>query len=181
MQVLGDLEGIAQSILKNQGSGSSGHPLRRRRTMAARRDPARPPRTEYQNSKATNTTSRSEGGGGWSAPLLSAAGREGAPTHPRRAEQRYRRTTRRRGRRSRPRDRGAEPTEPSEARMFEGGEGARQGAGREPRAPRRGAHYPMQTQSARRLARRMVCVRLCACGQLYSLRALKQGQCFLLL
>lgn len=45
--------------------------------------------------------------------------------------------------------------------MFEGGEGARQGAGREPRAARRAAHYPMQTQSARLLARRMVCPRVC--------------------
>lgn len=106
------------------------------------------------------------GGGGWSAPLLSPAGREGAPTHHRRAEPSNRRTTRRRGWSAcaTARGRGAEPTEPSEARMIEGGEGARQGAGQEPRAPRRGAHYPMQTRcrhNRRAVWRAAWCVSAC--------------------
>lgn len=105
------------------------------------------------------------GGGGWSAPLLSAAGREGAPTHPRRAEQRYRRTTRRRGWRACRASQGCRGSRGArQRRENEPPRGAAQGAGQPPRAARRAAHYQRQTQSARRLARRMVCVRLCACG-----------------
>ena len=121
----------------------------------------RPPKTEYQNSVSTNTTSRSEAGVAGARPSFRPQAERARPATTAERSHSNIRMTRRRGRRSRPRGRGAEPTEPSEARMFEGGEGARQGAGRGPRAPRRGAHYPMQTQSARRLARRMVCPLVC--------------------